>query len=482
MRTKDAERLAVLWTVAQSDVAAFLRSVIDSQHVPDLLQQVAVKLVRNFDRYDDSRPFTPWAIGIAKHEVLAWRRRRATDRLRFGDEIIERVAGAFSQATSAELPLHDALRECLQQVEGRGRKALDHYYGDGMPTADVAAALKMSGGALRMLLCRVRRGASPVYRAPPGRGGGSLMDELLLLIQAHLDGELTDEQSQQLQARLRDDPAALDVFVQTHRLDQQLRDRLPGEKAAVQLDALAAAAQESRAVSQPFGPLTRVAHSALHFFARPTPLSVTAAALFIGLLITALALTTVPIYQRWARTSEESIPVVVAKISGLHEAVWAEGQVGTHHGAHLVIGHRMEVQEGIVEITYQSGAEVLLTGPAAFVVSSARSGTLHHGCAVSRVSEPARGFYIDAGQVRVIDLGTEFGVAVEESGAGEVYVFEGRVEVTNRERRQPSEHLAAGETLQFDHSGDLLAQGESPLENAETPLRAATARPGRSAG
>lgn len=158
MRSEDAERLAVLWTVAQGDVAAFLRSVVDAPHVADLLQQVAVKLVRNFDRYDDSRPFTPWAIGIAKNEVLAWRRQQTTDRHRFGDDIIDRVADAFSQATAAEKPLQEALRECLQEVQGRGRRALDLFYGDGLPTAEVAAALNMSGGALRMLLCRVREG------------------------------------------------------------------------------------------------------------------------------------------------------------------------------------------------------------------------------------------------------------------------------------------------------------------------------------
>ena len=157
MRSGDAEQLAVLWTTAQGEVAAFLRSVVDASAVQDLLQQVAVKLVRNFDRYDPSRPFTPWAIGVAKYEVLAWRRRQATDRHRFGDEIVERVADAFAHAAAdEETPLREALHYCLQRVEGRGREALDLYYGQGQKSDDVADALHVSSGAVRMLLCRVR--------------------------------------------------------------------------------------------------------------------------------------------------------------------------------------------------------------------------------------------------------------------------------------------------------------------------------------
>ena len=156
MRSEDAEQLAVLWTGAQAEVGAFLRSVMHASEVADVLQQVAVKLVRNFDAYDRDRPFTPWAIGIAKHEVLAWRRKQATDRHRFSDEIVQRVADAFAQSHEEDRRVPEALQECLKQVEGRGRKVLDMHYGSDMKTDRIAATLNLSGGAVRMLLCRVR--------------------------------------------------------------------------------------------------------------------------------------------------------------------------------------------------------------------------------------------------------------------------------------------------------------------------------------
>lgn len=156
MRSEDAEQLAAHWTASQSEVTAFLRSIVAAGEVADLLQQIAVKLVRNYETYDPQRPFVPWAIGIAKHEVLAWRRKQANDRLRFSDDVVGLVADAFTQSVEQERDLEDALRACMKQLKGRGRKAIDLHYGRGMKTDHVAAALNISGGAVRMLLCRVR--------------------------------------------------------------------------------------------------------------------------------------------------------------------------------------------------------------------------------------------------------------------------------------------------------------------------------------
>ena len=79
------------WTLAQPAVAAFLTSVVrDFRERDDLLQEVAVAVLESFESYDESRPFVPWAIGIARHRVGTWLRSRRRDRLR---ECIEREPG-----------------------------------------------------------------------------------------------------------------------------------------------------------------------------------------------------------------------------------------------------------------------------------------------------------------------------------------------------------------------------------------------------
>ena len=61
MTPKEVENLAAHWTGAQRTVAAFVRSlVIDFHESEEVLQRVAVALVRKYGQYDPGRPFLPW--------------------------------------------------------------------------------------------------------------------------------------------------------------------------------------------------------------------------------------------------------------------------------------------------------------------------------------------------------------------------------------------------------------------------------------
>ncbi len=61
MQQEQTEQLARLWTESQSVVASYVLSLVRDFHcAEDILQQVAVVLVREFEKYDRSRPFLPW--------------------------------------------------------------------------------------------------------------------------------------------------------------------------------------------------------------------------------------------------------------------------------------------------------------------------------------------------------------------------------------------------------------------------------------
>ncbi len=88
----DSEQLTVEWTKAQPVVAAYISSLVPDFHdAEDILHQVAVTLVQKFDQYDRQRPFVAWAIGIAKYEVLKHRRKIATDKHVFGNDLVEQI-------------------------------------------------------------------------------------------------------------------------------------------------------------------------------------------------------------------------------------------------------------------------------------------------------------------------------------------------------------------------------------------------------
>jgi len=158
MEPRDVEELAQYWTAAQRAVSAFLRAMVQSSHNrDDLLQQVAVVVVRKFSQYDRAQPFTAWAIGIAKQEVLAYRRRRKTDRHIFDDAMVERIALDYQHyLPEGTFKLRDALESCLEKLQGRSRKAIDFHYTHGMKSSQIAPQLGLGDGAVRMLLSRTR--------------------------------------------------------------------------------------------------------------------------------------------------------------------------------------------------------------------------------------------------------------------------------------------------------------------------------------
>ena len=83
---------------------------------------------------------------------------------------------------------------------------------------------------------------------------------------------------------------------------------------------------------------------------------------------------------------------------------------------------------GEIRLTYDTGVELRLLAPAEFVVGAA-GGSLRRGGLRAVVPEKGRGFTIETPNGKVVDLGTEFGVAVDDFGVSEVSVFQGIVDM-----------------------------------------------------
>lgn len=128
----------------------------DFHDADDLTQRVAITLANKFDTYDPARPFGPFAIGMARMEVLRWRRESARDRLRFSEDAIERLADAFAHVepeTDARLEL---LPACLDVLQGKAKEALLLTYRDDLSGEAAAKRIGTSVGNLFSMLSRAR--------------------------------------------------------------------------------------------------------------------------------------------------------------------------------------------------------------------------------------------------------------------------------------------------------------------------------------
>ena len=151
------DRFLRAWSATQPVLAAYLMSLVGNHHVADdLIQEVAITCWKRFADYDTTRPFLPWALGIARIQVFsAWRARS-----RQPQALDEDVAANLEAETPAEEPaLADrvqALRTCLEGLPEASRQVVQVVYGQDMEQTEAAERLGTSHGALRVRLTRLR--------------------------------------------------------------------------------------------------------------------------------------------------------------------------------------------------------------------------------------------------------------------------------------------------------------------------------------
>ena len=157
MTSKEVEELAAHWTRAQRTVAAVVRTLVTNFHESEeVLQRVAVTLVQKYEQYDPSRPFVAWAIGVARLEALSFLRARSRDRLVFDDTLVAGIAESHERTAQSLVHVSQFLDECIEELDGRARRAIQLRYGGDLKTSQIAGKMEISDGAARMLLSRAR--------------------------------------------------------------------------------------------------------------------------------------------------------------------------------------------------------------------------------------------------------------------------------------------------------------------------------------
>ena len=138
-------------------------------------------------------------------------------------------------------------------------------------------------------------------------------------------------------------------------------------------------------------------------------------------------------------------------------------------GTEFIAGRQVQLVTGLAEITFRSGAKVVLAAPAQFAVSSALGANLKAGKLTARVPHVASGFTVSTPSGSVADLGTEFGVEVMADGKMDVQVFVGEVAVTSAAASGSAPtgvavHVKAGQAVR-------VAAGQTVIKIAARPDR-----------
>ncbi len=125
-------------------------------------------------------------------------------------------------------------------------------------------------------------------------------------------------------------------------------------------------------------------------------------------------------------------------------------------------GHRiptgpLRLTSGFAVLRFDGGAEVAIKDNVSMELLSKGAARIHFGDAVIRAPEEAVGFTVMTPASELLDLGTEFSVRVDSSGATELDVLEGEVSIRPLDSpTETSKILKAGEAVAVDSARSSL--------------------------
>ncbi|VAX41808.1 hypothetical protein MNBD_PLANCTO02-3329, partial [hydrothermal vent metagenome] len=126
---------------------------------------------------------------------------------------------------------------------------------------------------------------------------------------------------------------------------------------------------------------------------------------------------------------------------------------------HLKTGQQYHLEEGLLELEMSSGTKIAIAGPTTFQLLDSNKLRLLHGTITANVPHKAIGFTVNTPTIKVVDLGTQFGVHVNKEGVSETHVFKGIVDcfaVEGKESNLPPQRLTAGKSLKRQAGGELV--------------------------
>lgn len=267
--------------------------------------------------------------------------------------------------------------------------------------------------------------------------------ELRRLIAGLCDDTLSAADVERLQSWLKSDPAALTYYVQYLGVHASLAWTVSAHHGST----------DERPM--PVSRLPRWIRWSWRAIRKPTPLSMTVATIVLGIVITAMQWMTVMVWMSpRERTATTDVVPAIAVLENTTDVQWFAGQQPLAHGTMLAPGQRLQLRRGLAEIRFLRGATMVLEAPVDFTVSKSNGGDLTFGKLTARIDEERLFFFVQTPTARVVDLGTEFGVAHEdELKESVVHVYEGSVEVSRVSYPQRVQTIGSGEVLKVNQSG-----------------------------
>jgi RNA polymerase sigma-70 factor, ECF subfamily len=172
-QTAPSEQFATQLTAAQGVLYAYVCSLLGgSRDASDVLQDTNLVLWRKAAEFKPELSFNAWAYKIAFFQVLAYRKRHATDRhvSNFSDDSLGRIAARMETVASSFARRVRLLDDCIARLPDYQRELIQLRYAERLGVGTIARTLQKSENSIAAVLYRARRSLIDCVETKPEAG------------------------------------------------------------------------------------------------------------------------------------------------------------------------------------------------------------------------------------------------------------------------------------------------------------------------
>lgn len=153
-RQRDFTRL---WLQSQHVLGGFVRLQIkDHNDASDIIQEVAAQASIHFEKYDPSRPFAAWLMGIARQRIAERFRKLNRSPITFSSEAVDLMMPALTAIQEQSTDRMEALRGCMARLSDKQTRLIDLRYSQMLSSDQIADAIGSTPSAINVMLFRIR--------------------------------------------------------------------------------------------------------------------------------------------------------------------------------------------------------------------------------------------------------------------------------------------------------------------------------------
>lgn len=146
-----------LYVECEESLRGYVRSLLPTlEDAREVMQNTAAILWKKFDQLDDPDNFRKWAFGVARFEVLSYRRDKARDRHVFSEKLLLQLAGEAEKKSEQTMDEIRALKKCLNKLPEKQRTLVSEAYTDQIKINEIAKREGRSAMSVYKVLHRAR--------------------------------------------------------------------------------------------------------------------------------------------------------------------------------------------------------------------------------------------------------------------------------------------------------------------------------------